>query len=856
MFLPGIALLIIFSLSSPSSSPNRPAPSQTLPLKSGTETQTETPSPDPTNAPAADPELEPDILYPQTGLLAAGTAEITLRVTTSFPANCRWDERPQTAYENMEHEFSGGQGTTFHAAQVSGLENLDNRWFYARCRSLPDQGQQTEAEYQTHLRVLGPWNPGYPRIADLWNIFDEDTPISYYASNDLYIPGWWRDPAETADTIRSINPNAKILLSLDASYGWPEIDRLATEWWNAEEGEPGYQCLLRDSAGEIILIEYWRHPMYNLTILHCREALAAENARLFLSSDEDAGADLTYDGIFWDNLFDWVSWLADDIDSDLNGAPDDPALLDEAYRIGMADFLNRVRAALPNAIFVANEAAEEHAQWINGRLYEWQLYEILNRSDVEPWADMIRQYQAWNDLGVEPRLTYIQSKPEPIYGEKYPFQSEHINPLPMQEEAASSYQRMRFGVTSALMGNGLFDYDLRSESGKQWWYDEFGAQIGDETSTLPPHGYLGQPTGEPFLLEDALNSPNLLRNASFERSFSRWDWYVNYGSGAAATFILAKNPDQRSEQIAKINIETNHDPWSVLLMQGEFSIEAGQSYTLSFWARSTNNQIVSVKVAQAEPPGENYGFSGTIELTDQWQQYFLTDTVDVSADDAELVLMLGETEGEMWLDHITFQQGSLGVWARTYDHGLAVVNTTWDAHTVELPNTYCKLNGSQAPLFQARVDDDEASPSTGWIQREANDNQFGRTVMEAVNVPNAAITYTPELAYAGRYEVFAWVEPSSVLSDSVPVTIQHAEGETTVILNQTSGNLGWHSLGQYGFDAGTGGSAVLMSGGNAKVTADAIKWVSTERYNDGTQVNQITLQPQDGIILLSECHIP
>jgi hypothetical protein len=54
-------------------------------------------------------------------------------------------------------------------------------------------------------------------------------------------------------------------------------------------------------------------------------------------------------------------------------------------------------------------------------------------------------------------------------------------------------------------------------------------------------------------------------------------------------------------------------------------------------------------------------------------------------------------------------------------------------------------------------------------------------------------------------------------------------------------------------NAGKMGSATLAATGDGAAVAGAFKWVSTARYNDGSQVNWITLQPQDGIVLSSSC---
>jgi hypothetical protein len=115
----------------------------------------------------------------------------------------------------------------------------------------------------------------------------------------------------------------------------------------------------------------------------------------------------------------------------------------------------------------------------------------------------------------------------------------------------------------------------------------------------------------------------------------------------------------------------------------------------------------------------------------------------------------------------------------------------------------------------------------------------------------ATAIYTPTLAYSGTYEVLAWVVPSITQSSRVSVTIRHGLGETVALLDQTDGEVGWHSLGTYPFSGGDGGRVVLAATGNGIVVADAFKWESTARFNDGSQVSQVTLQPQDGIVLLS-----
>ena len=245
-------------------------------------------------------------------------------------------------------------------------------------------------------------------------------------------------------------------------------------------------------------------------------------------------------------------------------------------------------------------------------------------------------------------------------------------------------------------------------------------------------------------------------------------------------------------------------------------------------------------------------------LTPQWQLFRLSAEALRTRSDLRLVFQLGSDTGKIWLDDIQFQEGAAGAWARTFENGLAVINPGSVAQTVTLPGVYRKLNGSQAPLFQARLDDNDLVVSGDWIESPASFAQFGGTVYTTSSPnPLATITYQPDLITNGAYQVLAWVVPTTTQSSAVDVTIHHADGQTTVSLDETQGAIGWRDLGTYRFDAG-GGRAVLSATGSGVVVADAFKWVSTARYNDGQAVRQIDLQPQDAIILqnANRCFLP
>lgn len=790
-------------------------------------------------------------LEPGPGVLASGTVTITLSLTTTVPADCRWSNSEATPYEQMPNNFEHGQGEVNHSTQASGFHDLDDVWFYVRCADTAGLIDPDSQEAHTHLRVLGPWGSGFPRIANLWANYEVAVGLDFYSGYDLLIPNWWPHEAASIPQLRAQNPNAKILHSQNATYGWPETDELTAEWWQSQPGDSGYPCLLRDSKGDILLVRFWEHPMYNLTRPECRSVLIRRNVEQFLTSDDEAGHYLVYDGIFWDLLKGSISWLGEDIDSDLDGQPDDAAQLDAAYQFGVKDFLAQVRGALPNAILMGNEASTAYARWVNGRMFEWQLWTLLNGESSLTWHEVLRDYDAWSEIGQLPRTTFIQGAPISLVG---PDGDRKYDPMPpaMKAEAAADYRRMRFGLTTALMSDGLFYFQYEPTRGHSWWYDEFGATAGQEDAPLP-RGYLGYPTSEAELLVDQLQTPSQIENGDFANGLERWGWWVDSGAGVVATVRVDPTGGIEGTPAALVEVQRAAAPWSVLVYQRDIETTADEFYTLSFWARSEFTRTVRAKVAMAGPPGTDYGFNRSARITQEWQRFVLTDDVSVTAFDGELDLMVGDSEGRLWLDDIQFQSGSLGVWARSFDNGLAVINTTREAQAVPLPGTYCKLNANQAPLFQTRVDDDEALASEGWRVDPASNDQFGRTVYRTVGGTPATVTYRPNLVYEEAYHVLAWVAPESALSRSVSVAISHAAGETVVTLDQSTGEPGWRDLGGYLFPEGRTASAVLSATGEGDVVADAFKWVSVARYNDGARISEITLQPQDGIILLTDC---
>ncbi len=89
--------------------------------------------------------------------------------------------------------------------------------------------------------------------------------------------------------------------------------------------------------------------------------------------------------------------------------------------------------------------------------------------------------------------------------------------------------------------------------------------------------------------------------------------------------------------------------------------------------------------------------------------------------------------------------------------------------------------------------------------------------------------YTPNLPQAGKYEVRVSYSPASNRSTRVPVTIVHAEGKTTITINQRKKpplDGAFVSLGVFRFEKGTQGSVEISNrDADGHVIIDAVQWL-------------------------------
>ncbi len=224
--------------------------------------------------------------------------------------------------------------------------------------------------------------------------------------------------------------------------------------------------------------------MFNLTNPACVEYLAKRIRKYW---ERDCGH---FDGMYFDRVQGAVSFMWNEgIDLDRDGVARPDYEVDEAWRAGVKSLLAAVREFAPNALICGYDAIYQYAPWMHGRLFEMHLTYI---NDAEmPFDAFLPEYQGWDDVHRAPWPLPLAANQAPVpFLLRYGTAPWGSCPSDSVEWVRTSWSRMRFGLASALTGNGLYTYDFGTTWwGHRWWYDEYdfdlGKPIGDAVNLSP-----------------------------------------------------------------------------------------------------------------------------------------------------------------------------------------------------------------------------------------------------------------------------------------------------------------------------------------------------------------------------------
>jgi hypothetical protein len=132
------------------------------------------------------------------------------------------------------------------------------------------------------------------------------------------------------------------------------------------------------------------------------------------------------------------------------------------------------------------------------------------------------------------------------------------------------------------------------------------------------------------------------------------------------------------------------------------------------------------------------------------------------------------------------------------------------------------------------VDSSQARTVGQWKHSQFSNHYIGDGYLhdDLKDKGGKTLTFQPDLKKAGRYEVRLAYQHGTSRATNVPVTVFHADGETTVIVNEQEAPVldgRFVSLGQFRFEGnGFGYAMVSNEGTTGHVTADAVQFLPVE----------------------------
>ena len=128
------------------------------------------------------------------------------------------------------------------------------------------------------------------------------------------------------------------------------------------------------------------------------------------------------------------------------------------------------------------------------------------------------------------------------------------------------------------------------------------------------------------------------------------------------------------------------------------------------------------------------------------------------------------------------------------------------------------------------VDNSQAEKIGEWMKSTSNKSFFGENYIhdKGEGKGQKKVVFSAELKTAGEYEVRVGYTHGTNRSQNVPVTIEHAKGETVIRVNQREMppiNNNFKVLGRFGFDAGKASVTISNEGTRDVVIADAVVFV-------------------------------
>ncbi|MBA4384078.1 MAG: hypothetical protein C0410_05025 [Anaerolinea sp.] len=224
--------------------------------------------------------------------------------------------------------------------------------------------------------------------------------------------------------------------------------------------------------------------------------------------------DITYDGFIIDRFEDkesWLKWINDgdvielDLYHDFSVVSDEE--FDSSWKKGTDQLQTILIEAYPDSIIIRNNPISKRLEPYNGQVYEtsgwtnpsqeWWEDLVINNDAEEYYSNM--PYLSWfeNHAGKEPLVLFEVYADES--GPDADGNGEYDNPF-LKNDYKPDYKRMRFSLTTTLLGDGYYSYEINTNGHGALgllWFDEYD-------NAGKGKGYLGYPVSKPTMLASGI----------------------------------------------------------------------------------------------------------------------------------------------------------------------------------------------------------------------------------------------------------------------------------------------------------------------------------------------------------------
>lgn len=239
-----------------------------------------------------------------------------------------------------------------------------------------------------------------------------------------------------------------------------------------------------------------------------------------------------WDGVMYDNIWGDIVWVDNKISIDGSGQIKSINETNTAWANGVKKMLIKTRQLFgPNYLILANGRVHlAYQDALNGVLFESFPAEWESSGD---WGKILTTYSDIQKVNQSPQASIINSSDSSQY----------------------SYQKVRFGLGSALLGNtSYFSFDFGpSDHSQTWWYDEYDVNLGkaqsapynllDKNNSSYKKGLWRRDFEKGIVLVNStdVEQTYVFKNEEFERLNGSQDRSVNNGS--VINFIKIRSND-------------------------------------------------------------------------------------------------------------------------------------------------------------------------------------------------------------------------------------------------------------------------------------------------------------------------